>query len=359
VKTIGSGDTIRLIYNTVIFSIVILSFLSCQKLDIIRIVKVKTGDFHDLTAISVTLSGDILDAGEGEIRQYGHCWSTLHNPTLFDPHSVFGEARDCGPIITYVSGLTGKRTYYYRTYCVMNTDTLFGEERSFSTPYDAIFYQLPIGVAPKIDGEPDDIWKSIEMQYIERNFYGESPTLSYAFWQGAWNDTALFIRVSVGDDIHCDEWCALAPGDSWNADKPEVYLDINSTLKDGLGAEDSTGHFQFAPGWVRNTNAFYNNGIDWNGGYLYYGYKLADPDYVYEYAILWSSMKDRNENTFFPADERVFGFDVTVIDRDSWCDFRNFKVWRNTGGPEGDAVTGDWYNMDDAGVVKISSQRIN
>lgn len=133
---------------------------------------------------------------------------------------------------------------------------------------DAYIYKLPSGIVPVIDGSVDQIWESIDPNYIEKPYRTDiQPTIvAGTLWKAAWNDTAVFVIVVVKDDVYCDKWCSgLA---DWQSDKPEIYLDLNDILKDGLGPSTmytgmGTGHYQFAPGpdssfqgWSNKWNSF-------------------------------------------------------------------------------------------------------
>jgi hypothetical protein len=221
---------------------------------------------------------------------------------------------------------------------------------------DAIIYKLPDGMAPFIDGYIDDLWYMVEEFSIDKPFQTEEPTLDEASWRAVWNDTAMFIMIAVEEDNFCPPWCS--GGADWQSDKPEVYLDVNETLKDGSGpAAQPNGHYQIAPGFTEGEAQYYYNGPSGFGWDYSYGYKIDEPDYVFEYSIPWSSLTDENGIAFDPAGGRPIGFDVCVTDRDFGDEARKRAVWMNDGnGPTHDE---SWNTMDDCGVIAFEEAWIN
>jgi hypothetical protein len=363
-----TGKKIRTIYTAALPFIIGLLLLACQKLELTRLVKIKTGETLNLTAASATLTGELIDAGESGVLEYGICWSTEPNPVPDNSsHRGWGWTADSQSFQTDVMGLIWNTTYYFRAYCmVAASEYILGDVKSFATPYDAVIRQLPAGIAPAVDGNIDEIWSHIEKHYIERNFYGTVPTIDSVYWQGAWNAVSLFILIAVYEDIHIDRWDIGDPY-NYNSDLPEIYIDVNSTLKDGWGPEEfnkpwphkDCGHYQFNPAWTQNVDATSADGIpNYNADY-YYGYCLKDPDYVFEYSIDWNELLDKNGIIVDPMlNNREFGFDVAIIDRDFLAIDRSFKVWRNAGGQGVFEDTYDYFNMDGAGVAVLSKDVI-
>ncbi len=226
---------------------------------------------------------------------------------------------------------------------------------------DAIFYKVAEGCAPKIDGEVDTIWNKVEKHNIDKNFtwdgLKEHPTLNEATWQAVWNNTAIFILIDVKDDNFCPWWCTGQA--DWLGDKPEIYFDINvNNLNDGQGPVNyPNGHYLFAPN-------FYDLGIysyqicsdDYLGLNFCYAYKVDNPNYVFEYAFPLNTLVNDNNNTIDPSTEPIIGFDVVIIDVDSDNGIRNRAVWMQDG--TGNVADESWNNMDDAGEVIFSTQKV-
>jgi hypothetical protein len=225
------------------------------------------------------------------------------------------------------------------------------------TGQDAIFYKLPDGMAPVIDGYIDDLWYMVEEFNIDKPFQTEEPTLDEATWRAVWNDSAIFIMIAVEEDNFCPVWCEPAVAD-WMSDRTEVYLDVNETLKDGGGPASSTmGHYVFWPGFTEGEDQYCFCGPPWLGSDYCYAYKVDGSDYVFEYAMMWRSFPDKYGVVFDPNGGRPVGFDVYVVDRDEGEWNRKRSVWMNDGnGPTHDE---SWNTMDDCGVVAFEEVWIN
>jgi hypothetical protein len=224
------------------------------------------------------------------------------------------------------------------------------------TAQDATIYKLPGGVSPVIDGSVDILWQMFEKFNIDKPYQEENPTLDIATWQAVWDDTAIFIIVSVEEDNFCPPWCSDAA--DWQSDKVEVYLDVNETLKDGSGpAAQPNGHYQIAPGFTEGEDQYYYSGpsgLNWDYSYAY---KIDGTDYVFEYAMPWNSLTDDNGTVFDPDIGRPIGFDVCVIDRDEGDVDRKRAVWMNDG--KGPAENESWDNMDDCGIMAFEEMQPN
>jgi hypothetical protein len=224
------------------------------------------------------------------------------------------------------------------------------------TGQDATIYKLPDGISPVIDGYVDNLWHIYEEFNIDKPFQTEKPTLDKATWRAVWNDTALFIVVSVEEDDFCPHWCEPASAD-WNSDRPDIYLDVNENLKDGEGPVFyPNGHYQFAPGFTEGENQHYFRGQTWHGWEYSYAYKVDGSDYVFEYALMWSSITDENGIVYDPEGGRLIGFDVYVTDRDEGENWRRRAVWMNDG--NGPGMDEAWNNMDDCGILAFKGFQI-
>jgi uncharacterized protein (TIGR02145 family) len=115
--------------------LIILVFLiySCDKLDIKRVTKVRTGSITNLTSNSCTVEGIIIDKGEKSIEEHGHCWSETQNPSTRDSTTHLGYRNSTGIFTSNLTGLSANTTYYIKAYFLNNTDTVYGNEASLIT----------------------------------------------------------------------------------------------------------------------------------------------------------------------------------------------------------------------------------
>jgi len=101
---------------------------------------------------STQLGGNVIDNGSIELIAKGICYSTNHNPTLFDSHTNSGTT--AGEWATILTGISPLTTYYIRAYATNSMGTSFGGEIAFTTlakPHSA-------GTVTDIDG---NVYKTI------------------------------------------------------------------------------------------------------------------------------------------------------------------------------------------------------
>lgn len=109
-----------------------LTISSCKKQEIAREVSVLTGSCQDLQPDKVTLTGQVLDNGAG-IDQYGHCWDTLPDPTLVNHYTKINTLNQQRKFTSIATHLIQNKKYYYRTYAISSSITVFGECKEFTT----------------------------------------------------------------------------------------------------------------------------------------------------------------------------------------------------------------------------------
>ena len=208
-------------------------------------------------------------------------------------------------------------------------------------------------VAPVIDGNIDEVWATANKYTIKVPFQAETPTLGEegtTTWKALWNDNGIYVLVEVNDDIWSPAYDGTAPSQGYNYDKPEVYFDVNSDKKDGLGTKGDgngggNGHYQFAPNAILDeVSGDMSSVVGGNGAT--YSFKLIYPSYFVEYFIPFTKLIDKDGNSVDRTSE--IGFDVTVIDNDVKEPVRNRMNWANAG-----ALDESWNNMDDAGIITL------
>lgn len=211
----------------------------------------------------------------------------------------------------------------------------------------------------EIDGFEEDIWEQVEPVPIDKEFTGESPTVT-AYWKMLWDDTYFFVLVSVQDDDHYPAW---ESGGSWyEYDQVELYFDVNEVLEDGGGPNTDpkpSGHYQIQPPFEDGASGMvkeYEPGVDYRANCTYC-YELNGNDYTFEFMIPFDSFTDIDfqEMTVeaFKALEKI-GFDVTIIDQDQGVtSSRQRAVWSNTG-----ETDENYLNMDDAGTISLTEKGV-
>ena len=90
----------------------------------------RTGDATDITKDGATTEGEIVDAGDKEMVEWGVCWSTENSvPTTAD-NKLKASAN---PFSVRITGVEAGTTVYYRAYAITGAGTGYGEARSFCT----------------------------------------------------------------------------------------------------------------------------------------------------------------------------------------------------------------------------------
>jgi len=136
-------------------------------------------------------------------------------------------------------------------------------------------------------------------------------------------------------------------------DKPEIYFDVNATLKDGGAPGSATnkpGHYQVAP----TAEEAKIDGTPTTGADGVISSYLATPTtWKVEYFVPFSLLKDM-DGTVVPTD-RPIGFDVSIADGESAAPgVRQRAVWANDG--NGPGANESWGNMDDCGTITLSAE---
>ncbi|NOU17154.1 MAG: hypothetical protein HOO91_06305 [Bacteroidales bacterium] len=119
----------HLTHTLIFLSIISILFSSCKKKDEAIAPTVTTTDVTEITQNTVKSGGTITSNGGAEIKTYGVCWSTNHNPTVDD--SKTSQYTDI--FVVTATGLTANTTYYLRAYATNSAGTGYGSEVSFTT----------------------------------------------------------------------------------------------------------------------------------------------------------------------------------------------------------------------------------
>lgn len=82
----------------------------------------------NVTLNSFDISGNITATGGSQVTEYGHCWSTDHNPTTSNSKTSLGMTNELLYYTSNVTGLTTNTTYYVRAYATNAYGTAYGEE---------------------------------------------------------------------------------------------------------------------------------------------------------------------------------------------------------------------------------------
>ena len=92
---------------------------------------ITTSIVSSITGNTGISGGSILNGVGEQITARGVCWSTSHNPTISDNHTI--DSDGIGSFTSSITGLTSATTYYVRAYATNSAGTAYGNEVSFIT----------------------------------------------------------------------------------------------------------------------------------------------------------------------------------------------------------------------------------
>jgi uncharacterized protein (TIGR02145 family) len=123
-------------FKIVLLLLFIFFILACERLEIVKLVKIVTRSPESLSYRYAIVSGAVIDFGEGQIIQHGHCWAVHDHPSMFDAtsqHSSLGSMHLPVQFSSYIDGLIPGTTYYYCSYCYDGKEAFYGQIMSFYT----------------------------------------------------------------------------------------------------------------------------------------------------------------------------------------------------------------------------------
>ncbi|WP_116105543.1 sugar-binding protein [Lewinella sp. IMCC34191] len=170
-----------------------------------------------------------------------------------------------------------------------------------------------------VDGAVDPAWEQAQVYDLDKVSTGivTGATDLSASYRTMWDETYLYLLVEVVDDVLVP---VANPGQPWNFDGVEVYLDVTNDKTEAYNANDRQviyGYGTPAPIGVSGTLALPNSlgaQVDTEGGYRA------------EIAFAWTDLG------VTPREGRYLGLDVAVADNDTPGGDREGKLgwWSNT-----------------------------
>lgn len=116
--------------NKYITLFLILFLLSCQKISIDRIVKLKTIELKVGFSV-IVIESEIIDPGKTGTVEYGHCWAVHSSPTINDFYNNSGITDKSISFSDTLYNLGTDTKYYVRPFAYDGETYHYGEENEF------------------------------------------------------------------------------------------------------------------------------------------------------------------------------------------------------------------------------------
>jgi uncharacterized protein (TIGR02145 family) len=114
-----------------LFIVILIILCSCEKKDKVYVPEIVTLEVSNITQISATSGGKIINNGGAEVTERGLCWSEEENPTIVNTRTE--EGTGSGSFTSIMSELEYNTTYFVRAYASNSAGTAYGNELSFTT----------------------------------------------------------------------------------------------------------------------------------------------------------------------------------------------------------------------------------
>lgn len=93
---------------------------------------ITTADISDITSISASSGGQIIDQGSHLVTERGVCWSTNEHPTIADENLLDAKG-GAGAFTSSLTDLIPNTTYYVRAYATTSQGTAYGAQKEFKS----------------------------------------------------------------------------------------------------------------------------------------------------------------------------------------------------------------------------------
>ena len=97
----------------------------------LSVAEISTNNVLDITPTTAVCGGNITSDGGLQVTERGVCWSTSHNPTIYNNRTTDGTG--IGSFTSSITDLTNETTYYVRAYATNSMGTAYGDEKCFLT----------------------------------------------------------------------------------------------------------------------------------------------------------------------------------------------------------------------------------
>lgn len=194
---------------------------------------VSTIDVGEITWNSALVVGEVSDNGNTTVKERGVCWSTSHEPTISDAHTVEGAGP--GVFRAQLTDLTANTSYFARAYAVNCIGTNYGAEMEITTTdlpnYTVGVFAIPDNGGIAMGGGDYQLGQECTMRAIPNPGYSfmnwmvdgnqvsedtcytfmvsDNHTVvahfcpAYNFYEGQGQDYSHFTKFSFTNEVYC------------------------------------------------------------------------------------------------------------------------------------------------------------
>ena len=263
---------------TLITLVSFLIFIACTKDDNnpqVVLPTISTTPSVSITFTTAISGGNITNDGGAAISARGVCWSTTQNPTIVNSKTVDGTGT--GVFTSNLTGLSENTIYYVRAYATNSKGTAYGNEVSFTTSEETMYFPPNDGSTTWTTKSISDLgWNQSKVQplldylelknsksfiilvngriVMENYFNGHSATTPW-YWASAGKTLTSTVTgiaeqeglLNINDKVsdYLGTGWTSAPLTKENLITCKNLLSMNSGLDDSLGDNVSPANLQY------------------------------------------------------------------------------------------------------------------
>jgi uncharacterized protein (TIGR02145 family) len=177
----------------IVILVILFPLNGCRKPETENILSITTDDIEIFSEGIYTFNGTIVSIGNEEISEHGFCWSESVNPEADGNLIKLGSRNSTGSFSIKVDDVLPGTTYYVKAFAGTNSNTLYGDLKSFTTPDTFklliididhnIYYTVKIG---------NQIWMSDNLKATR---YSDGSTIPRVEERQDWFNFSLYTRA--------------------------------------------------------------------------------------------------------------------------------------------------------------------